>query len=232
MSSNPFQADAAPAPSAHRCASALIVEDLDTVRDWLQSILLECFPGVAITLAGDLASARQRLATAAVDLVLVDLGLPDGSGIDLIREAHQRHPDMQMIVTTIYDDDSHLFPALRAGACGYLLKDQPREQLVRQLGGIARGEPPLSPAIARRMLRVFEPEQLAHDQLGRLSPREREALVLIAKGYRLAEVAEALTVTRNTAAGYVKSVYRKLEISSRAEAALAASRMGLVQPQL
>lgn len=228
-----FPPSAEPAPSVPELhyATAVIVEDLDAVRDWLQSVLCECFPGIEIRCANDLASARRQLVSAP-DLALIDLGLPDGNGIDLIRNTRQRHPALQMVVTTIYDDDNHLFPALRAGACGYLLKDQPRELLVRQLRGIARGEPPLSPAIARRMLRVFEAETVADDQLRSLSPRERETLVLIAKGYRLAEVATALGVTRNTAAGYVKNVYRKLEISCRAEAALTASRLGLVRTQL
>lgn len=211
---------------------ALVIEDLPDMRELLGSILVECFPGISVTTAGSISLARQALAKRTPDLALVDLGLPDGCGIELIRELHLQHPTLLLVVVTIYADDAHLFPALRAGASGYLLKDQPRDYLVRQLRGIANGEPPLSPAIARRLLRVFEPVPSTHEQLDRLSPRERETLVLIAKGYRLPEVADALKVTRNTAAGYVKNVYRKLAISSRAEAALTASRMGLVQPQL
>ncbi|MGH9510447.1 MAG: LuxR C-terminal-related transcriptional regulator, partial [Terriglobales bacterium] len=158
---------------------------------------------------------------------------PDGSGVDLIRSILQVHPLCQCIVTTIYADDLHLFPALRAGAAGYLLKDQPKERVVAALRGIASGEPPLSPVIAQRLLRVFGQDQASSsDQENPLSTRERETLVLIAKGFKLPEVAEQLGVTRNTAAGFIKSIYRKLNISSRAEATLEAARMGLVNTRL
>ncbi|MES1944631.1 LuxR family two component transcriptional regulator [Salinisphaera sp. PC39] len=211
--------------------SALVVEDLPASRDWLCRVLAAAFPGIAVSTAGNLAAARDCLESLAPDLALVDLGLPDGDGVDLILAMRRLHPRCQCVVTTIYDDDSHLFPALRAGAAGYLLKDQPKDRLVTQLCGIAAGEPPLSPVIARRLLKVFEPEPV-HERPESLSPRERETLVLIAKGYRLNEVADCLGVTRNTAAGYIKGVYRKLQISSRAEAALAAARMGLVRQVL
>jgi DNA-binding NarL/FixJ family response regulator len=211
--------------------SALVVEDLPDVREWLRHVVMEAFPGIQVRVAADIAGARRALAVEVPQLALIDLGLPDGNGVDLIAEVHQRHPELHCVVTTIYTDDAHLFPALRAGAAGYLLKDQPKERLLPQLRGIAAGEPPLSPVIARRLLKVFEPEPSPNDCEG-LSPRERETLLLIAKGYRLKEVAESMNVTRNTAAGYIKSVYRKLEISSRAEAALAASRMGLVRPEI
>jgi DNA-binding NarL/FixJ family response regulator len=169
----------------------------------------------------------------APQIALIDLGLPDGSGVDLIREITQSLPQCQCVVTTIYADDRHLFPALRAGATGYLLKDQPKERVVAALRGIASGEPPLSPVIAQRLLRVFGADQNdAASQDSPLSNRERETLVLIAKGYKLPEVAEQLGVTRNTAAGFIKSIYRKLNISSRAEATLEAARMGLVSTRM
>lgn len=212
-------------------SSALVVEDLPVSRDWLSTVLLDAFPEIEIAYAESLAVARDRLRQSVPDLALVDLGLPDGDGVELILALHRDRTRCQCVVTTIYADDAHLFPALRAGAAGYLLKDQPKERLVTQLRGIAAGEPPLSPTIARRLLRVFEPEP-PHERAEGLSPRERETLILIAKGYRLNEVAECLGVTRNTAAGYIKGVYRKLQVSSRAEAALAAARMGLVADRL
>lgn len=212
-------------------STGLIVEDLPQSSEWLRTVLTEAFPDISVETAASLTEARECLKKTKPHIVLVDLGLPDGSGIDLIAELKGNSNSCQCVVTTIYADDSHLFPALRAGAAGYLLKDQPADRLVTQLRGINSGEPPLSPVIARRLLRMFGPEQKS-DELDCLSPRETETLRLIAKGYRLAEVAESLGVTRNTAAGYIKNVYRKLEVSSRAEAALAASRMGLVRPQL
>lgn len=207
--------------------SALIVEDLPDSRTWLTQTLQQTFAGIEIVTANNLAEARAALANAIPDLALVDLGLPDGNGVELILALSREHPRCRCVVTTIYADDNHLFPALRAGAAGYLLKDQPQQRLVTQLRGIAAGEPPLSPVIARRLLKMFDPEP-TEVGLEQLSPREKETLVLIAKGYRLNEVAQSLGITRNTAAGYIKNVYRKLEVTSRAEAALAAARLGLV----
>ena len=131
------------------------------------------------------------------------------------------------MVTTIYADDRHLFPALRAGAAGYLLKDQPREKVISALRGILAGEPPLSPAIAQRLLRLFGDTHEGGEEQN-LTPRERETLVLLAKGFKLRDVAQQMGVTQNTAAGFVKIVYRKLNVSNRAEAAVEAARMGLI----
>ena len=208
----------------------LIVEDLPAPAQWLGMMLAEAFDDIEVALSGSLAEARRQLERQLPDIALIDLGLPDGSGVDLIRELHQLHPACHCVVTTIYADDRHLFPALRAGASGYLLKDQPRERVLKALRGIAAGEPPLSPAIAQRLLRVFGEEGGSDEAGANLSPRERETLTLIAKGFRLPEVAAQLGVTRNTAAGFIKTVYRKLNVTSRAEATLQAARMGLVNP--
>ena len=135
------------------------------------------------------------------------------------------------IVTSVFDDDTHLFAALGAGASGYLLKDQSREELTAMLQRIADGQPPLSPAIARRLLGFFGPREAVTQDDTHLTGRERDVLALIAKGYTTAKVAELLDITRNTASGYVKVIYRKLNISSRAEAALEASRRGIVSPE-
>ena len=209
----------------------LVLEDQPPLAQWLVATLEECFPGIRVAHAPTLAAGLRLAAAETPDIALVDLGLPDGSGLDLIRDLVARHPACHVVVTTIYADDQHLFSALRAGAQGYLLKDQPREKTMQSLRGIAAGEPPLSASIARRLLRVFgtEPGTPESDSK-RLTPRETETLSLIAKGYKIAEVATTLGVSRNTAHEFVKSVYRKLKVSSRAEAALEATRMGLVNP--
>lgn len=208
---------------------ALVVEDQPATRQWLRSVLERAFPGSEIVEAGSIAAGLEHASARPVDLALVDLGLPDGSGISLIQELNITSPATRTVVATIYDDDEHVFPALRAGAMGYLLKEQPQETLVAMLKRIVSGEPPLSPSIARRVLRFFAPSESSPPQEN-LSPREEEVLRLIAKGYKLAEVGDMLQVTRHTAAGYLKNVYRKLNISSRAEATLEATRRGLVTP--
>lgn len=206
----------------------LVIEDLAPSAAWLARVLGEAFTQMRVRVAGTLAEARTAAREAAPDIALVDLDLPDGSGVDLIRDFVRDHPACRCVVTTIYADDRHLFPALRAGAQGYLLKDQPADRVTLALRAIVGGEPPLSPAIAQRLLRVFGDDIEVRDD-ARLSARERETLVLIAKGLRLPDVARALNVTRNTAAGYIKTIYRKLRVTSRAEAALEAARMGLVR---
>lgn len=213
-----------------RVQQALIVEDRPATARALERLLTDHFSGVEVQVAGSVADALERLGTWTPDLALIDLGLPDGSGVEIIDHLATSQPGCLRVVTTIFSDDVHLFPALRAGANGYLLKDQSAEQLGRSLMGILNGEPPLSPAIARRLLQVFAPEPTQPEEA--LSPRERETLTLIAKGCRLHEVADQLGVTRNTAAGYLKSVYRKLKVSSRAEATLEAVRRGLVGTSL
>ncbi|QNN47353.1 response regulator transcription factor [Thermomonas brevis] len=211
--------------------SGLVLEDQATLAGWLRETLEECFPGIRVTHADTLAAALRHVEQEVPDIALVDLGLPDGSGLDLIRALSARPSACEIVVTTIYADDHHLFPALRAGANGYLLKDQPRAKTVQALRGIANGEPPLSASIARRLLRVFSGEATdTRSEALKLSPRESETLVLIAKGYKIAEVAATLGVSAHTAHEYVKGVYRKLKVGSRAEATLEAARRGLVNP--
>lgn len=208
-------------------ARALVVDDLPASRDWLAQALELAFPGIAVDRAASLAQARALLQPPP-PLALVDLGLPDGSGVELIA---QFGPETLSIVATVFDDDAHLFPALRAGAQGYLLKDQPPEAIAAMLAGIAGGQPPLSPSIARRLLRHFQPVPSPSPPAGEahLRPREIDVLRLTAKGLTLPEVADALQLSRHTVSGYLKDIYRKLRVSNRAEAALEAARLGLVR---
>src|SRR5688572_33103681 len=135
--------------------SALVIEDLPEIRSWLAGVAREAFPGLHVVEAARLDEGLGLVERENFDLALIDLGLPDGSGIDVVSALHSRQPNALPVVVTIYDDDEHLFPALQAGAFGYLLKEQPREALVAQLLRITKGEPPLSPPIARRMLAHF-----------------------------------------------------------------------------
>lgn len=211
---------------------ALVVDDLAPSRQWLAQALRAAFPGIEILPAATLREA-QSLIDPPPPLALIDLGLPDGSGVELIEMLQRAGADTLCIVATVFDDDAHLFPALRAGAQGYVLKDQAPETLADMLRGIAAGRPPLSPSIARRLLRHFQPLPTPIPTVGEdphLTPRETEVLRLTAKGLTLVEVAEALTISRHTVSGYLKDIYRKLSVRTRAEAALEAARLGLVAP--
>lgn len=213
-------------------ARALVVDDLAPSRQWLAQALRAAFPGIDILPAANLREARA-LIDPPPPLALIDLGLPDGSGVELIEALQRAGADTLCIVATVFDDDAHLFPALRAGAQGYVLKDQAPEALAEMLRGIAAGRPPLSPSIARRLLRHFQPMPAPTPAAGEdphLTPRETDVLRLTAKGLTLVEVAEALAISRHTVSGYLKDIYRKLSVSTRAEAALEAARLGLVAP--
>lgn len=207
--------------------TALILDDVADSRAWIAQALTVAFEDVTAANAGTLAEARAWLAThPAPDIALIDLGLPDGSGIELIAQINRQSPNTLCIVASIFDDDEHIFPALRVGAQGYLLKDQPLIQIVELLKGIADGRPPLSPSIARKLLRYFQPAQTQPP--GQITEREIEVLRYIAKGMTLPETARLLGISAHTVSGYVKNIYRKLNISSRAEAATVARNLGLV----
>jgi DNA-binding NarL/FixJ family response regulator len=210
-------------------ARALVVDDLAPSRAWLSRALGLAFPGIAVSEAATLADALAQCATPP-PLALVDLGLPDGSGVQLIEALARRGAATMCVVATVFDDDAHLFPALRAGARGYVLKDQRPEDLAELLRGIAAGQPPLSASIARRLLSHFQAPPGPTANEASLTARETEVLRLVAKGCTLAEVAAALSLSRHTVSGYLKDVYRKLAIGSRAEAAVEAARRGLVAP--
>ena len=191
------------------------------------------FPGSTISEAARVQDALALVAAVKFDLALVDLGLPDGSGVDVVTKLRDMQPDAQSVVVTIHDDDEHLFPALQAGAFGYILKEQARELITEQLQRISQGEPPLSPSIARRVMAYFsakaKPQAASANAMPQvnLTDRESEVLLRVAKGYTLPEIGVQLGLSRHTIADYVKQIYRKLNVSSRAEAALEAQRLGL-----
>jgi DNA-binding NarL/FixJ family response regulator len=238
----------------------LIVEDNPVARSFLTRVVRESFSdALLITEAGDLETARRQIGPLrdgmhSVDpfkLILVDLELPDGNGMELLTELGQ-YPATK-IVTTLYSDDDHLFPALQCGADGYLLKEDRFEVLVEELQKIVRGQPPLSPAIARRLLTHFRPPGSAGANsssmpLGsgfqssrpvpmgrgapldheRLTPRESEVLTYLSKGFTIKEIASLMGIKWFTVNDHIKSIYKKLNVSSRAEAAVLASKQGLV----
>ena len=208
----------------------LLLEDLPEIRAWLRKLVLQVFPGAHIAESARVHDALELLSAVKFDLALVDLGLPDGSGVDVVTRLRDLQPEAQSVVVTIHDDDEHLFPALQAGAFGYILKEQARELITEQLQRISQGEPPLSPSIARRVMAYFtakakpQPSMLPNVSL---TDRESEVLLRVAKGYTLPEIGVQLGLSRHTIADYVKQIYRKLNVSSRAEAALEAQRLGL-----
>lgn len=215
--------------------TALIVEDLPEIRSWLAQVATSAFAQLQVTTAARLDEALRLVRKQPFDLALIDLGLPDGDGVNVISALRHHQPQALPVVVTIHDDDDHLFPALQAGAFGYLLKEHPQETLSAQLVRMTQGEPPLSPSIARRVLAFFATAQsrrqatMQHvEHQVALSERETDVLMRVSKGFTLPEIAKQLGISRHTVADHVKQIYRKLDVSSRAEAALEAVRLGIV----
>lgn len=206
--------------------SVLILEDLEDTLAWLGDIVSETFPSASLTMARTLKDAQSLVETNSFDLVMVDLGLPDGSGLDLIRQIRERSVDTYIVVATIYDDDEHLVNALRQGANGYLLKDEHRDRLVEHLQGIPSSRAPISDRALNRIIgQINKPAE----ELIPLTSREEEVLQLVAKGYNVSESAEMLGLSANTVKSYLKAVYGKLGISSRAEATAEAIKRQLIE---
>jgi DNA-binding NarL/FixJ family response regulator len=209
----------------------LLLEDIPEIRAWLKVLVKQVFANAQITECSRVQDALLQVSSQRFTLALLDLGLPDGSGVDVVTALREKQPEVQSVIVTIHDDDEHLFPALQAGAFGYLLKEQSRELLMEQLQRISQGEPPLSPSIARKVISYFAAQRrpntaaLLHEVS--LTERETEVLLRVAKGFTLPEIGVQLGLSRHTIADYVKQIYRKLNVSSRAEAALEAQRLGL-----
>ena len=214
--------------------SCLIVEDQSATMSYLNKIVTSAFPGIVTLHAPDLKSALLLINDPSsfkekpLGLCIVDLGLPDGTGVDVIRTLKEKNPDVPSVVATIYDDDGFLFKALAAGAFGYLLKSDEENQLIDLLRQIKSDNPPLSPAIARRLLQHFKEDNTPKGDDVKLSPREHETLVLIARGLTVSEVASEMKLSAQTVSGYVKIIYQKMHVSNRVELIREASRRGLV----
>ena len=208
-------------------SNILLIEDFQDIRNWLSGLLRETFVGTTITEAATVAQAYTHLVLQKFDLIVVDLNLPDGSGIDILCRIKSLGLTAHCVVATAYDDDGHLLTALNAGADGYLLKDQPGEQLMRDLAGILDGSPPLSPPIARRIMKLAK-QAPAAVLTTPLSTREEEVLTFIAKGLNRKEIGKLMGVSIHTVASHVGAIYSKLDISSRAEATIEALRRGLI----
>ena len=208
----------------------LLLEDLPEIRSWLKALVTQVFSNAQIVECARVHDALAQVSAQKFDLALIDLGLPDGSGVDVVSALRESQPEALSVIVTIHDDDEHLFPALQAGAYGYILKEQARELITEQLQRISQGEPPLSPSIARRVIAYFAAQAKPQASLMphvSLTERESEVLLRVAKGFTLPEIGVQLNLSRHTIADYVKQIYRKLNVSSRAEAALEAQRLGL-----
>jgi DNA-binding NarL/FixJ family response regulator len=209
--------------------TVLIVEDEARTRQRLERAVGRVPDLRLVAAVGSVREARAVLPEQ-VDLMLVDLGLPDGDGVELIRDARKVSPQTRTMVITVFADEQHVMRAIRAGAQGYLLKDGSAQYLANAMLELLAGGSPISPAIARYLLQSVQqtaPRPL-EGPVPQLSARELEILSLIAKGFRVPEVAELLKIADRTVTTHVQHIYRKLEVSSRSEAIYEAVNLGLI----
>jgi DNA-binding NarL/FixJ family response regulator len=189
---------------------------------------LRAVPGLELVVCeATLAEMRARLSAQTLDVLIADLGLPDGSGLDLIAQVHRDTPHTHVIVLTVLDDERKLVAAIERGARGYLLKDEPALGLIDAIVEVMEGGAPISPAIARYLVQRLTPATPV-DSAVQLTERERQVLEFAAKGFTHAEIAQLMRVSTTTVASYTRHIYEKLHVGSRAAAIYEASRLGLI----
>ena len=206
----------------------LIVEDDREVREGL-TVLIAGTPGFQRPITS--ATMEEAVALIAADLpdvVLSDLGLPGMSGVEGIRQIKQRHPDLPILALTVFDTDATVFEAICAGASGYVLKNTPPARLLEALEDAASGGAPMSPEVARRVVRLFRTFQPAPDANCRLTPQEHALLKLLADGHHRKTAAHELGISINTVSFHLKHLYEKLQVHSKTEAVAQALREHLV----
>jgi DNA-binding NarL/FixJ family response regulator len=209
----------------------LIVEDDINFRDRFVDIVKSCADFELLAAVGNCALARQWLMQTQPDVLLCDLGLPDGDGAEVVRLARRLYPELDAMVVTVFGDEAHVMRSLEAGAAGYLLKDSLPEDFIATIKLLRDGGSPINPIIARRLLQRFSsaPKQQEEPQSAlKLSEREREVLQLVAKGYRTPEIGGILNISHHTVYSHIKNIYGKLEVTSRGEAVYEASRLKLI----
>lgn len=219
--------------SGHLPIRVALVEDNINFQNALTDAIRSA-PDMALQcVASTRAQGLQMLDQLQADVLLIDLGLPDGSGVDVIRAAHAKCPGCNIMVCTTFGDEIHVMRSLEAGAAGYLLKDSAPENMLSKIRGLHAGGSPISPLIARQILMRFrqddKPATLpVQPPMITLSAREKEVLEHITRGYTSDESANLLGVSRHTVLTYVRRIYNKLEVKSKTEAVYEARRQGLL----
>lgn len=210
-----------------------LVEDDPSILQFVQQALLRRPLWRLLGHSATLAHARRHAVASDANVFLVDLGLPDGSGEALLRLLARQQPDAELLVFTVFGEESRLVAALEAGATGYVLKGCSPEALIAAIEQIREGGAPISPLLARMLLKQFREVQsslpaleLLHEVL--LSDRETEVLQLVAKGYVNKEIAVKLLISPATVGTHIKNLYRKLAVHSRVQVVRAAQQRGLL----
>jgi len=213
--------------------TVLLVEDHPETRERLATAVSGHKQLQLIASVENCAAANKVLDKNPPDVMLTDLGLPDGNGLDLIRRVTAMEGNTEIMVITVFGDEKHVLSAIEAGASGYLLKDGSSDYIGDSIVQMMNGESPVSPAIARHLLKRFRTMQsttaVKKSDSPKLTPRESEILQYVAKGFSFTEVAKLLEVSPHTVTHHIKNIYKKLAVCSRAEAVYEAMQLGLVR---
>lgn len=202
----------------YKVLSVAVIDDQPEIRKGL-SVLINGTPGFECQIAcGSMEEALVQLSAASADIALMDLGLPGLSGIEGTRILRQKHPRIQVIVLTVYDDDTRIFSALCAGAVGYMLKNTPPARLLECISDVAAGGSAVSPEIARRVIALFQRTSLPEQSSERLTPYEMKVLNLLMEGHNYKTAALELHLSVNTVSFHVRRIYEKLQVHSKSEA--------------
>ena len=215
----------------------MLVDDDERIQDTLRSSMAKHPAFELVGQAYSLADAYRVLQRVNPQVVLVDLGLPDGSGLELIGHIQKNLPNCESMVLTVLEDDYNVMRSIEAGATGYLTKDTHAHDILERVRQVNEGGSPISPMIARRLLNRLRgikksprnPAPLSDSgEFTPLSEREKQVLEMVAKGFMQAEIAEIMGVTVNTVSTYVKRIYKKLAVNSRTSAVHKANTLGLI----
>ncbi len=210
-----------------------ILEDDPDLRLWLENVINESSEFELIFSVATLAEANQKIAQQGVDACLVDINLPDGSGIAFTEDL-KSNSDTKILILTVLGDRKSVLSALKAGADGYVLKDAPAEQIKQHLTEVLNDAAPISPRAAAHLLHALRPNRLGStgdqgDNAETLTDREHEILRLFERGLSYLETANALGISHNTVRSHVKTIYGKLSVTSRSEAIFEARQMGILE---
>jgi DNA-binding NarL/FixJ family response regulator len=197
-----------------------IVEDNKVIRESLMEFLKSDPECECVCVCATAGKALKEIPKHQADIVLMDIQLPDISGIECTAQLKQLMPAVQIIIVTVYEDTERIFKALRAGACGYLLKRSTPEELISAIREVRQGGAPMSREIARKVIVSFQESVTTAVEVEGLSPREREILELLASGFPNKQIADRVGLTDGTVRWHLRHVYHKLHVRSRTEATL------------
>ncbi len=208
--------------------SVAIIEDQREVREGLRTLIDGTSGFKCVSSFRTMEEALAGISTNPPDVILTDIGLPGMSGVEGIRILRERHKAIPIVALTVYDDDDDVFNALCAGASGYLLKNTPPARLLESLREVADGGGPMSPEVARRVIRLFRQFRPPQRAEYHLSQQETEVLKLLVDGHHYKTAAKKLGISVNTVSFHLRNIYAKLEVHSKSEAVAKALRKSLV----